>query len=432
MDATFMESQLWVFKELWKKGLVYKSDRISLFCTRCSTPIANSEVQMDNSYEDRSDPAVTVKFKVIDKDFSILAWTTTPWTLPSNLYLAVGAEIDYLLVKDSSNGEKYLLAKELINKYYKNEEDYQIEQKLKGAELEGLKYEPLFPYFANLEKGENKPFQILTADFVTTADGTGIVHIAPGFGEDDYNLVKSINGPVVCPVDIEGRFSTDITDFAGKKVLECNNDIIEKLKTEEKLIKKESITHSYPHCHRCSTPLIYKAQPARYVELQKAKTDLIANNEKINRYPDYIKHGRFQNILETTPDWSISRNRFWGCPMPVWECSNDHTCKHTECLGSIEDIFQKTNNKEQFTKIIFVRHGRTDYNDQGLADGLGKGRLTELGQKQAAQTAASLKDVTIDKIYASPFIRCQETIQYLADSKNLEINTIEDLKEINH
>src|SRR5512137_170590 len=255
MDPDYMESIWWVVSELWKKGLLYEGHYILPYCPRCSTALSNFELNL-GGYQDDTDPAITVKFALVDDPkTSILAWTTTPWTLPSNLGLALGADIDYVKVKDGE--EQFILAEERLGAYYKRPDQYTVVARYKGRELAGKAYRPLFPFFAELAaKGA---FRTWNADFVSTEDGTGIVHIAPGFGEDDYNLLKGTGVPVVCPVDEEARFTKEVPDWAGRFVKDADKDIIRALKDARKLVRHDSYTHAYPHCWRCHSPLVYRA-----------------------------------------------------------------------------------------------------------------------------------------------------------------------------
>lgn len=328
MDRDYMETIWWVFRQLWDKGLVYKGYKILPYCPRCATPLSNFEA--NQGYDDVEDPAITVRFQdASDKKIFFLAWTTTPWTLPANLALAVGSKIDYVKIKDGDIF--YILAEQRLASYYKNE-TYEIIEKFKGAKLAGAKYIPLFPYFENLrDKGA---FRIVEAPFVSTEDGTGIVHIAPGFGEDDAATAKEHGIPEVCPIDEECCFTDAIPDLSGRYVKGTDKEIIQRLKSEKKLVHRGTILHSYPHCWRDETPLIYRAVSTWFVKVDQIKQKMLESNSQINWVPSHIKDGRFGKWLENARDWAISRNRYWGCPIPIWQNSEGETI----CIGSAAEL----------------------------------------------------------------------------------------------
>jgi len=354
LDASFMESVLWAFADIYKKGLIYKDFRVSPYCYRCQTALSVSDTRMDDATRMKQDRAITVKFKVHGLESTyFLAWTTTPWTLPSNLALAVGADIPYVYGK--KDGETYILAKSALSRYKKELEGVEIVRELTGSELvaENLRYEPLFPYF---EESPTNRFQVLQADFVGTEDGTGIVHLAPAFGEDDYWACRRANITPVCPVDEQGCFTSEVTDFANRNVHDANADVIRHLKNLARVIKDETIEHNYPHCWRCRTALIYKALDAWYLNVEKIKDRLIACNEEISWYPETIKNGRFGKWLQNARDWNISRNRYWATPIPVWECT---ACRKRDVPSSIAELEERAKHpvddlhKEYLDAIVY-------------------------------------------------------------------------------
>jgi len=337
MDKNYMESIWWVFKQLWDKGLIYEGYKILPYCPRCCTPLSNFEA--NQGYLEVTDPAITVRFQSLDDESCyFLAWTTTPWTLPSNMALTVGADIDYVKIKD--NSDYYILAESRLTAYYKNTKDYKIISRFKGEDLLEQRYVPLFSYFEDLK--EDGAFKVVTADYVSTEDGTGIVHTAPGFGEEDSLTGKKHGIPEVCPIDEECRFTAAVYDYRGIYVKDADKDIIKRLKIEGKLIHRGTIKHNYPHCWRDDSPLIYRAVSTWFVRIDKIKEKMLNANSQIHWMPEYIKDGRFGKWLENARDWAVSRNRYWGCPLPIWR--NKDTGE-VVCVGSVEELEKLTGEK---------------------------------------------------------------------------------------
>ncbi len=337
MDTSYMESIWWVFKTLYEKGFIYEGYNILPYSPALATPLSNFEVNL-GGYKDVTDQAVTVRFAIDSmEDTYFLAWTTTPWTLPSNLALALGPDITYVKVKDLQEGVCYILGEERLVNYFKDPASYEIVERYKGRDLAGMTYEPLFPYFASLK--DSGAFITVLGDYVTTEDGCGIVHTAPGFGEDDYQVLRGTGIPVVCPIDDDARFTSEVSDFEGIFVKDADSKIIAYLKEQGKLVKRENYLHSYPFCYRTHTPLIYRAMSCWYVDVTKLKQTMLDSNEQIYWMPNHLKHGRFGKWLEGARDWAISRNRFWGNPIPVWKCDNSD---YVEVIGSIDELEKKS------------------------------------------------------------------------------------------
>lgn len=344
MDTNYIESVWWAFKTLYEKGYLYEGEKILMYCPRCSTPLAKSEIAMDNSYKNVKDLTVTVKFKLLDyeKTYAI-AWTTTPWTLPSNLALAVGPQLEYAFVKDKDDGNTYVMAKDLVSNFYKDEKEYEIEKIVKGTELENKKFKPLFPYF----KDNKNSFKIILGDFVTADDGTGIVHVAPAFGEDDNAVCRKYDIPMVQPVDEKGNFTDEVKDYAGEYIHDINEKIVIDLKKSGKAIMSKKLEHEYPFCYRCDTKLMYRALPAWFVDIQKIKEKLLKLNLNINWFPEYLKEGRMQHNISTAPDWNITRNRYWATAIPIWKSDSGKI----KVVGSIEELKQFAKNLPQGVEI---------------------------------------------------------------------------------
>lgn len=343
MDTPFMESVWWVFKQLWDKQLIYKGIKVMPFSTALGTPLSNFEAS--SNYQDVQDPAITILFKLKNnkrfEDTYMAAWTTTPWTLPSNLALCVGAEITYLQVLDKQKNIKIIIAKNLLESIKGKKKEFEILSECTGLDLKGLTYEPLFPYFSHLEK--DGAFQILNDNYVTTDSGTGIVHIAPDFGEDDSRVVREQNLRIfACPVDDHGKFTNEVPEFEGQHVKEADKNIIKKLKDENKLYEQSVLVHPYPFCPRSDTPLIYKSIPSWFVKVEGHNDELMKSNDQINWVPEHIKEGRFGKWLQGARDWAVSRNRIWGTPLPIWE--NEET-KNYKCIGSLEELETLTGKK---------------------------------------------------------------------------------------
>ncbi len=330
LDLSYMESVMWAFKTLWDKGLIYEGFRVLAYCWRCETPLSNTETRMDDVYRDRQDPALTVQFQ-LDSGERILAWTTTPWTLPSNLALAVGPDIDYAVMQQ--DGVRYILAESRLAAYERELAGATQVGTLTGAELVGRRYAPMFPFFADTPNA----FHVLAADYVSTDDGTGVVHMAPGFGEEDQNVCNAVGIPTICPMDEHGRYTSEISTWAGMHVFDANAEVIKDLKARGLVVRHDSYQHSYPHCWRCAEPLVYRAISSWFVQVTAFRDRMVELNQQITWVPEHVKDGSFGKWLANARDWSISRNRFWGSPIPVWK-SDDPAYPRMDAYGSIADL----------------------------------------------------------------------------------------------
>jgi isoleucyl-tRNA synthetase len=348
LNNDYMESIWWLFNQIWLKKMVYSGYKSMHICPRCETPLSNFEVSQ--GYKDVTDISVFAKFKAADENYYFLAWTTTPWTLPGNVALCVGPKIKYVKVGvkyEDGKEEVYVMAKDRVEAVL-NGLNYNILEEIKAKSLEGKDFEPLFDYYKH-EKGEHG-YKVVMDDYVTTEDGTGIVHIAPMFGEDDYRVAQKYTLPLIQHVSMDGTFKKEVTDFAGKFVKGQDQNVIEDLKRRGLCLKTENIRHSYPHCWRCDTPLLNYSTRSWFIKVTDLKPRLIKNNKKIHWQPEHIRDGRFGKWLEGARDWAISRNRFWGCPIPIWECEEGHNV----CVESIEELKKLSGGK------LPLREGKLD------------------------------------------------------------------------
>lgn len=432
MDATYTESIWWAWKQLLEKGLAYEGNKMMHICPRCETPLAQSEVGLE--YHDVTDLSVTVKFELVDEPgVYVLAWTTTPWTLPGNVALALHKDAIYVKVSIENQEGTYILAKERVEEVLKDI-PFSILLEMQGKELVGKIYKPVFPYFQNtdIEYRENI-WKIWHADFITLHTGTGIAHEAPAFGLEDMDLAKANNIPVIKHVKMDGTFISAVTDFAGMKVKVVDDtqsadiEIIKYLARNGKLFEKHKITHSYPLCWRCKTPLLNYATSSWFVDVPKMKGALIAENQKIGWTPEHIRDGRFGKWLEGAREWAVSRSRYWGAPLPVWKNEDGSEIK---VIGSLKELALHSIAKPKNTYYI-MRHGEAKSNEASVLETKGdpNNHLTEKGKQQVVESLSYIKTLNIDLIISSPFVRAQETSQIVSSMLELPIVIEENIRE---
>jgi len=418
MDNTYIESVWWGLKKIHGQKRLYEGNKVLMYCPHCETPLAKAEIAMDNTYKDVTEEAVTVKFKVknpedhgLPQNTHFLAWTTTPWTLPGNVALAVGESITYVLVEREDG--KFLLAKDRFDGAGGIIKEYP------GEELIGIEYEPLYGIPKVLEHKGQKHV-VLAADFVSTEEGTGIVHTAVMYGEDDFTLGQKENLPMVQLLDASGKYNDGAPEFVQGMYIKDAEKIIKKdLESRGLLFEKKNHTHSYPHCYRCGTPLIYNAVASWFIDIQSVKQKMISENEKITWVPEHLKHGRFGNIVKNAPDWTISRNRFWASPLPIWKpVRMDHPGGKKDgtpvVIGSLEELKKYT--KKSGNRYFVMRHGESEKNLKGIIsykidDGF---HLTGKGKQQANESAEKYRHIGITRIYSSPLLRAKETSEIAA------------------
>ncbi len=422
MDNTFIESVWWGLKKIHEKGNLYEGRKVLMYCPHCETPLAKAEIAMDNTYKDVTEEAVTARFKVktpekygLPANTFILAWTTTPWTLPGNVALAVGPDIIYSVVRTGE--ENIILASERRTTL---SGEVNTLKEVKGADLVGIEYEPLYEVQKVKTHSSGKKWTVLPADFVTTDDGTGVVHTAVIYGEDDYQLGLKEGLPMIPLLNPNGTYNDEAPEFLKGQYIKKAEPLIKKdLEDRGLLFAKAPNTHSYPHCYRCGTALIYNAVSSWFINIQNVKQKMLSENERINWTPEHLKHGRFKKIVESAPDWTISRNRFWASPLPIWKDSEGRVT----VVGSLEELKART--KKSGNRYFFVRHGQAENNvaltwDKNLEI---HAKLTPEGRESTKNAGKNFK-AKIDLIIHSPFLRAKETAKLFAESAGVPTESV--------
>jgi len=422
----YIETVWWILKQIYKKRLLYQDYKVVPYCPRCGTSLSSHEVAL--GYEKIREPAIYIKFEIRNPKFEtrgrsyLLVWTTTPWTLPGNV--AIAANPEFVYVEAKVNDEYLILAKERLNVLGGN---YEVIKKFKGKDLVGLRYNGLYPPDEEISK---IAYKVIPADFVSLEEGTGLVHIAPAFGEEDMETGKENDLPILLNVGEEGKFTLDVKKWAGLYVKDADPLIIEDLKQRKLLFKEEKYLHDYPFCWRCDSPLLYYAKQSWFINMQKVKRDLIKNNRKINWTPAHLKEGRFGEWLEEIKDWALSRERFWGTPLPIWQCKK---CGNLEMIGSQKDLVSQNFSKN---KYYILRHGETIYQTEKKKmmypwPESEPVLLTKNGETQIKKIAKKLKNKKIDLIYSSDSSRTRQTAEIVAIELGVKLFLDKRLRDIN-